>query len=53
VANNKEKNQSLTTEVNEYEKARQRKIEENRKKLQELGIENKASSRSVVSKKVI
>ncbi|KAD6795865.1 hypothetical protein E3N88_06761 [Mikania micrantha] len=40
VAKQKNKHQSLTIEANEYENSRQLRIQENRKRLQELGVKN-------------
>ncbi|KAD4888058.1 hypothetical protein E3N88_20131 [Mikania micrantha] len=40
MANKKNKYQSQITEANEYEKIRQLRIQENKKRLQELGVKN-------------
>jgi hypothetical protein len=44
MANIKEKNQSSTRQGNEYEKLRQLTVQENQKRLQDLGIKNIAKS---------
>ncbi|KAL8252130.1 hypothetical protein R6Q59_035823 [Mikania micrantha] len=40
MAKQKNKHQSLTKEANEYENSRQLRIQENKKRLQELGVKN-------------